>query len=376
MRCGREGVPQVWAGLTWGTQSCGQALDPGIRPLVPLQVVMDIYELESPEGVILSMGGQLPNNMAMALHRQQCRVLGTSPESIDSAENRFKFSRLLDTIGISQPQWRELSDLEVSWDRVVIAGGGGVVFLGGRKFGQYGAAGTETWRPTVQLFIPQSARQFCQTVGYPCVVRPSYVLSGAAMNVAYTDGDLERFLSSAAAVSKEYPVVISKFIQEAKVVRGCRWEWAPAPGLGRPDREGGRDKGGPCLHPVQQSESLSYHQEIDVDAVACDGMVAAIAISEHVENAGVHSGDATLVTPPQDITPKTLERIKAIVHAVGQELQVTGPFNLQLIAKVGEQPDRVWRVVGSARMCGATVPTLSISLHLGLAHMELAEGRL
>uniref|UniRef100_A0A8C2MEX4 Multifunctional protein CAD n=1 Tax=Cricetulus griseus TaxID=10029 RepID=A0A8C2MEX4_CRIGR len=213
---------------------------------ISFEVVMDIYELENPEGVILSMGGQLPNNMAMALHRQQCRVLGTSPEAIDSAENRFKFSRLLDTIGISQPQWRELSDLE-------------------------------------------SARQFCQTVGYPCVVRPSYVLSGAAMNVAYTDGDLERFLSSAAAVSKEHPVVISKFIQEAK--------------------------------------------EIDVDAVACDGIVSAIAISEHVENAGVHSGDATLVTPPQDITPKTLERIKAIVHSVGQELQVTGPFNLQLIAK-------------------------------------------
>ncbi|NP_001276452.1 multifunctional protein CAD isoform 3 [Mus musculus] len=213
---------------------------------ISFEVVMDIYELENPEGVILSMGGQLPNNMAMALHRQQCRVLGTSPEAIDSAENRFKFSRLLDTIGISQPQWRELSDLE-------------------------------------------SARQFCHTVGYPCVVRPSYVLSGAAMNVAYTDGDLERFLSSAAAVSKEHPVVISKFIQEAK--------------------------------------------EIDVDAVACDGIVSAIAISEHVENAGVHSGDATLVTPPQDITPKTLERIKAIVHAVGQELQVTGPFNLQLIAK-------------------------------------------
>uniref|UniRef100_A0A8C4PN49 Carbamoyl phosphate synthase arginine-specific large chain n=1 Tax=Equus asinus asinus TaxID=83772 RepID=A0A8C4PN49_EQUAS len=210
---------------------------------ISFEVVMDIYELENPEGVILSMGGQLPNNMAMALHRQQCRILGTSPESIDSAENRFKFSRLLDTIGISQPQWRELSDLE-------------------------------------------SARQFCQTVGYPCVVRPSYVLSGAAMNVAYTDGDLERFLSSAAAVSKEHPVVISKFIQEMALAH-------------------------------------------------CP--VSAIAISEHVDNAGVHSGDATLVTPPQDITAKTLERIKAIVHAVGQELQVTGPFNLQLIAKVDDQ---------------------------------------
>ncbi|KAF1486424.1 CAD protein, partial [Eudyptula minor novaehollandiae] len=148
---------------------------------ISFEVVMDIYELENPEGVILSMGGQLPNNIAMALHRQQCRILGTSPEAIDSAENRFKFSRLLDSIGISQPLWKELSDMEVG--------------------------------------------------------------------------------------------------------------------------------------------------------VACDGVVVAIAISEHVENAGVHSGDATLVTPPQDITPKTLERIKAIVHAVGQELQVTGPFNLQLIAK-------------------------------------------
>ncbi|XP_053918724.1 CAD protein isoform X2 [Cuculus canorus] len=213
---------------------------------ISFEVVMDIYELENPEGVILSMGGQLPNNIAMALHRQQCRILGTSPEAIDSAENRFKFSRLLDSIGISQPLWKELSDME-------------------------------------------SAKQFCCKVGYPCVVRPSYVLSGAAMNVAYSDSDLEKFLSNAVAVSKEQPVVISKFIQEAK--------------------------------------------EIDVDAVACDGVVVAIAISEHVENAGVHSGDATLVTPPQDITPKTLERIKAIVHAVGQELQVTGPFNLQLIAK-------------------------------------------
>ncbi|XP_042324499.1 CAD protein isoform X2 [Sceloporus undulatus] len=213
---------------------------------ISFEVVMDIYELENPEGVILSMGGQLPNNIAMALHRQQCRILGTSPEAIDSAENRFKFSRLLDTINISQPLWKELSDME-------------------------------------------SAKQFCCKVGYPCVVRPSYVLSGAAMNVAYSDSDLERFLNNAVAVSKEQPVVISKFIQEAK--------------------------------------------EIDVDAVACDGQVVAVAISEHVENAGVHSGDATLVTPPQDITPKTLERIKAIVHAIGQELQVTGPFNLQLIAK-------------------------------------------
>lgn len=213
---------------------------------ISFEVVMDIYERENPEGVVLSMGGQLPNNIAMSLHRAQCRILGTSPEFIDNAENRFKFSRMLDTIGISQPQWKELSDTE-------------------------------------------SAVRFCQSVGYPCLVRPSYVLSGAAMNVAYSDSDLEKFLSNAVAVSKEHPVVISKFIQEAK--------------------------------------------EIDVDAVACDGMVLAIAVSEHVENAGVHSGDATLVTPPQDLNQKTIDRIKAIVHSIGQELQVTGPFNLQLIAK-------------------------------------------
>uniref|UniRef100_A0AAQ6ITG1 Carbamoyl-phosphate synthetase 2, aspartate transcarbamylase, and dihydroorotase n=1 Tax=Anabas testudineus TaxID=64144 RepID=A0AAQ6ITG1_ANATE len=218
---------------------------------ISFEMVMDIYERENPEGVILSMGGQLPNNIAMSLHRQQCRILGTSPEFIDSAENRFKFSRMLDTIGISQPQWKELSDTEVKH----------LNFL----------------------------EIFCETVGYPALVRPSYVLSGAAMNVAYSDRDLEKYLSNAVAVSKEHPVVISKFIQEAK--------------------------------------------EIDVDAVACDGSVIAIAVSEHVENAGVHSGDATLVTPPQDLNQKTIERIKIIVHAIGQELQVTGPFNLQLIAK-------------------------------------------
>lgn len=161
---------------------------------------MDIYELENPEGVILSMGGQLPNNIAMALHRQQCHILGTSPEAIDSAENRFKFSRLLDSIGISQPLWKELSDMEV--------GARGPVGV----MGQTG--GTCSLRVLVLL---QSAKQFCGKVGYPCVVRPSYVLSGAAMNVAYSDSDLEKFLSNAVAVSKEQPVVISKFIQEAKV---------------------------------------------------------------------------------------------------------------------------------------------------------------
>lgn len=213
---------------------------------ISFETVMDIYSLENPEGIILSMGGQLPNNIAMSLHRQQARILGTSPEFIDNAENRFKFSRMLDNMGISQPLWKELNDLE-------------------------------------------DAKSFCDTVGYPCLVRPSYVLSGAAMNVAHTHSDLENYLTQASAVSKEHPVVISKFILEAK--------------------------------------------EIDVDAVAIDGEVLCMAISEHVENAGVHSGDATLMTPPQDINEKTLGKIKLICCAVGRALEVTGPFNLQLIAK-------------------------------------------
>ncbi|CAG5127998.1 unnamed protein product, partial [Candidula unifasciata] len=210
------------------------------------ETVMDIYNIENPSGIILSMGGQLPNNIAMDLHRQQAVVLGTSPDSIDNAENRFKFSRLLDNLKINQPQWRELSTIE-------------------------------------------SALAFCEEVGYPCLIRPSYVLSGAAMNVAMSKHDLENFLSQAAAVSKDYPVVISKFILEAK--------------------------------------------EIDVDAVAFDGEVVCMAVSEHVENAGVHSGDATLVTPPQDLNEATLAKIKAICCAIGRALEVTGPFNIQLIAK-------------------------------------------
>lgn len=185
---------------------------------------MDIYELENPEGVILSMGGQLPNNIAMALHRQQCRILGTSPEAIDSAENRFKFSRLLDTIGISQPLWKELSDMEVG-----AVGGDGL------------PEGTGPRHPgSGSLPLPQSAKHFCGTVGYPCVVRPSYVLSGAAMNVAYSDSDLEKFLSNAVAVSKEQPVVISKFIQEAKVGRG-----SCSPGVAAVPREPGPSSA-PC----------------------------------------------------------------------------------------------------------------------------------
>uniref|UniRef100_A0A1Y1K525 Multifunctional protein CAD n=2 Tax=Photinus pyralis TaxID=7054 RepID=A0A1Y1K525_PHOPY len=213
---------------------------------ISFEVVMDIYNLENPVGIILSMGGQLPNNIAMDLHRQQANILGTSPESIDGAENRFKFSRMLDRIGILQPRWKELTNLK-------------------------------------------SAIKFCEEVGYPCLVRPSYVLSGAAMNVAHSNQDLETYLKTASDVSKEHPIVISKFLLESK--------------------------------------------EIDVDAVACDGVVLCMAVSEHVENAGVHSGDATLVTPPQDINPETLLKIRQITKAIAASLEVTGPFNMQLIAK-------------------------------------------
>lgn len=213
---------------------------------ISFEVVMDIYNLENPTGVILSMGGQLPNNIAMDLHRQQARILGNSPESIDGAENRFKFSRMLDRIGIMQPRWKELTNLK-------------------------------------------SAIAFCEEVGYPCLVRPSYVLSGAAMNVAHSNQDLETYLNAASDVSKEHPVVISKFLLESK--------------------------------------------EIDVDAVACNGVILCMAVSEHVENAGVHSGDATLVTPPQDLNTETLAKIQQIARGIAASLEVNGPFNMQLIAK-------------------------------------------
>uniref|UniRef100_A0A336MXI5 carbamoyl-phosphate synthase (ammonia) n=1 Tax=Culicoides sonorensis TaxID=179676 RepID=A0A336MXI5_CULSO len=200
---------------------------------ISFESVMDIYNIENPDGIILAMGGQIANNIAMDLHRQKARILGTSPDSIDSAENRFKFSRMLDRKGILQPRWKELTNIK-------------------------------------------AAIEFCEEVGYPCLVRPSYVLSGAAMNVAYSNQDLEAYLNAAAAVSKEYPVVISKFILEAK--------------------------------------------EIDVDAVAHDGVLLCLAVSEHVENAGVHSGDATLVTPPQDINNETLEKIRGIAKDVAELL--------------------------------------------------------
>ena len=209
------------------------------------ETVMDIYQLEKSQGIILSMGGQIPNNIAMSLYRQNVNVIGTSPEMIDKAENRYKFSRMLDQIKVNQPQWKELTSI-------------------------------------------QEAKDFCHKVGYPCLIRPSYVLSGAAMNVAHSDKDLEEYLNDAVAVSKDYPVVISKFIMDAK--------------------------------------------EIEVDAVAKNGEVKLIAISEHIENAGVHSGDATLVLPAQDLTPETTKKIKSSVYKIAKSLNINGPFNIQFIA--------------------------------------------
>ncbi|KAG8945336.1 hypothetical protein FRC04_000871 [Tulasnella sp. 424] len=213
---------------------------------ISLETILDIYELEQSRGVILSMGGQTPNNIALPLYRQNVKILGTSPEMIDTAENRFKFSRLLDKIGVDQPLWKELTSFE-------------------------------------------EAESFCQKVSYPVLVRPSYVLSGAAMNVVYTEDDLSSYLSQATAVSREHPVVISKYIEQAK--------------------------------------------EIEMDAVAKDGKLVMHYISEHIENAGVHSGDATLVLPPQDLDQETVRRIVDATQKIGNALNVTGPFNIQFIAK-------------------------------------------
>jgi len=208
--------------------------------------VLDVIDLESPRGVIVSVGGQIPNNLAMKLHRQSVPILGTSPVSIDRAENRGKFSAMLDKLGIDQPKWSALTSME-----------------------------------DVQKFIAE--------VGYPVLVRPSYVLSGAAMNVCYDDEELKRFLAAASEVSKEYPVVISQFMTETN--------------------------------------------EIEFDAVAQQGEVVEYAISEHVEFAGVHSGDATMCFPAQQISFATVRQIKKISRAIAKELNISGPFNIQYLAK-------------------------------------------
>ncbi|GMT44238.1 MAG: carbamoyl-phosphate synthase (glutamine-hydrolyzing) [bacterium] len=211
-----------------------------------LERVLDIAELEQPHGVIVSTGGQIPNNLAMRLYRQNIPILGTSPVHIDLAENRYKFSGMLDKIGVDQPEWRELTSLEAIYD-------------------------------------------FTGQVGFPVLIRPSYVLSGAAMNVVSNKKELEHFLQLATEVSKQYPVVVSKFITGAK--------------------------------------------ELEMDAVADHGKIIVYAISEHVEFAGVHSGDATIMFPPQKVYVETVRRIKRISHQIAEELHISGPFNIQFLAK-------------------------------------------
>ncbi len=208
--------------------------------------VMDIIDLETPHGVILSTGGQIPNNLATRLDAAGVNILGTSAKSIDNAEDRHKFSSMLDRLGIDQPRWRELTSMA-------------------------------------------DIEEFVSEVGYPVLVRPSYVLSGAAMNVCSNDDELERFLKLAANVSKEHPVVVTEFIQHAK--------------------------------------------EIEMDAVAQNGEIKAYAISEHIEFAGVHSGDATIQFPPQKLYVETVRRIKKISSQIAKALNISGPFNIQYLAK-------------------------------------------
>lgn len=211
-----------------------------------LERVLDIYQKEKPAGIIISMGGQVPNNLALKLHRAGLPLLGTSPEDIDRAEDRRQFSRLLDELQIDQPPWKEVTSLE-------------------------------------------EARRFCREAGYPVIIRPSYVLSGAAMSLVFEEKFLEKYLRRASLVSPEYPVVISKFIVGAK--------------------------------------------EIELEAVASQGRIVASAIIEHIENAGVHSGDATMVVPPQKLYLETIRRIRIIGEKIARALRITGPFNLQLLAR-------------------------------------------
>lgn len=208
--------------------------------------VMDIIELENPHGVILSVGGQIPNNLATRLDAEKVNILGTSAQNIDSAENRHKFSSMMDRIGVDQPRWKELTSLD-------------------------------------------DIKGFVDEVGYPVLVRPSYVLSGAAMNVCSNDEELENFLRLAADVSKQYPVVVTEFIENAK--------------------------------------------EVEIDAVADHGEIIVYAISEHVEFAGVHSGDATIQFPAQRLYIETVRRIKKIARQIAKELNISGPFNIQFLAK-------------------------------------------
>jgi carbamoyl-phosphate synthase large subunit len=211
-----------------------------------LERILDIYEKEKPLGIIIAMGGQIPNNLALRFSQANIKVLGTDPLNIDTAEDRHKFSSLLDKLQIDQPAWEELTSIE-------------------------------------------EAENFAEKVGYPVLIRPSYILSGAAMSIALNKRELTKYLKKASNVSKDYPVVVSKFIENGK--------------------------------------------EIEADAVAKNGKLICYAISEHIENAGVHSGDATIVLPPQRTYLETLRKIKIVTRKIAQSLQISGPFNIQFIAQ-------------------------------------------
>ena len=245
---------------------------------ISLERVQDIYELEAADGVIVSVGGQVPNNLSMDLANANLKIMGTSAENIDKAEDRNKFSRILDNIGVDQPEWVEVAAIE-------------------------------------------DAKAFCNRVTYPCLIRPSYVLSGAAMKVVFNDEDLETFLRKASDVSPNHPVVISKFVEGAK--------------------------------------------EIEVDAVAKEGVVLNYAIGEHVENAGVHSGDATLMLPAQKLYVETVRRVKRIARAIAKELNISGPFNLQLLSK-----DNEVKVIEANVRASRTFPFVSKTLKVDF--IELA----
>ena len=208
--------------------------------------MQDIADFEHPKGLVVSVGGQIANNLALKLHNQGYPLLGTSADAIDTAENRQKFSSLLNKLGVDQPAWQTVTSL-------------------------------------------QNAKKFAKAKGYPLLIRPSYVLSGAAMNIVYSDEELERFLLEAARISPDHPVVMSKFITDAK--------------------------------------------ELEIDGVAKEGHIVIEAITEHVENAGVHSGDATIVLPPQRLYLETIRRTKKITRGIVKALNITGPFNIQFIAK-------------------------------------------
>ncbi|WFD33840.1 carbamoyl-phosphate synthase (glutamine-hydrolyzing) [Malassezia cuniculi] len=245
--------------------------------------VMDIYELEGATGAVVSVGGQLPQNIALRLKDSAVNVLGTDPLKIDSAEDRHKFSKILDTIGVDQPEWVEATDLE-------------------------------------------TAKAFAERVSYPVLVRPSYVLSGAAMNVIWDESTLEHNLTMAAEVNKEHPVVLTKFIPNA--------------------------------------------QEIDVDAVAYKGELLVHAISEHVENAGVHSGDATLVLPPFSLGDGDMARLKDIAQRVARAFEISGPFNMQIIRKTRPDGDADLKVIECNLRASRSFPF--VSKVLGVNFIEVA----